>query len=471
MKKILTTKIFRFFTIILLIILVVGISYYFINIYRINKSYHRLYRSENIVGLRKFPYPYRAALSICSDIDNTSTVEEFLKIQEFLNTKNMTEVGEGIGLEIGNSFFMYAKGNSKDFSYLSENPLDRIVIRKFIKAGYIDCLHSFGDGMKDRNDAIIALNELNANNIKVAVWINHAFAKNNLGRWFPTDLGDNIDSEYYHADHTILYGIKFIDLGSSTSIIGQATPINLNMLTRSFNKKYFWDSVRNSYKAFSKHVFSVFGFYQSRYSMHETNDLVKITTLDDGQKVYEFMRFDNHPKGIGNGANSRGTAYNISKRVLEKLKEVNGYIIVYTHLGKNSDCDGGIAEETIEALRHLEKQYRSGEIYVTTTLKLLNYYITHKYLNWTYNMDNEEIVITIHNIDDPIFGKKVPTIQDLQGITFYIPSGKKGRIFINDEEIKTVHNPADRTNRESVTIPLVFLEYPSLAEELTFVSY
>ena len=54
----------------------------------------------NIEGIsqRKIPYPYKAALAICNDIDNTNTLQEFLTIQEFLNTKNQTVMGEGIGL-------------------------------------------------------------------------------------------------------------------------------------------------------------------------------------------------------------------------------------------------------------------------------------------------------------------------------------------------------------------------------------
>ena len=57
--------------------------------------------------IRKFPYPYKAALAICSDIDETESIEEFLEMQEFLNTKRRTRYGTGLGLEIGNSFWFY----------------------------------------------------------------------------------------------------------------------------------------------------------------------------------------------------------------------------------------------------------------------------------------------------------------------------------------------------------------------------
>jgi len=36
--------------------------------------------SNDVVTHRKFPYPYKAVLAICSDIDGTDTIEKFLEI-------------------------------------------------------------------------------------------------------------------------------------------------------------------------------------------------------------------------------------------------------------------------------------------------------------------------------------------------------------------------------------------------------
>ena len=43
--------------------------------------------TEGQVSLRRFPYPYKAAMAICSDIDETKTTEEFLEIQPILEYK------------------------------------------------------------------------------------------------------------------------------------------------------------------------------------------------------------------------------------------------------------------------------------------------------------------------------------------------------------------------------------------------
>lgn len=56
--------------------------------------------------LRKFPYPYNAMLSICSDIDGT-TLNKFEEYHKFLNTKGDSIYGKGLGLDIGDSFWVY----------------------------------------------------------------------------------------------------------------------------------------------------------------------------------------------------------------------------------------------------------------------------------------------------------------------------------------------------------------------------
>ena len=37
--------------------------------------------------IRKFPYPYKCALSISSDIDNASSFEFFIQFMDFLNSE------------------------------------------------------------------------------------------------------------------------------------------------------------------------------------------------------------------------------------------------------------------------------------------------------------------------------------------------------------------------------------------------
>ncbi len=451
---------------ILAIAIISGGIYYLVAIKKTNSFYARKYGKGGAVAVRKFPFPYRAALSISNDIDKTSTAEEFLEIQDFLNTKNSTRMGEGVGLEIANSFFMFMP-EEQGFSYFSTRPIDKIIIKKFIESGYIDSIHSWGSGYSGRQDALRAIRELNDQQLHISVWINHATAKSNLGRWFSKSaLGDNKDSKFYHSDVTVPYGIKFVWLGSSTWVIGQATPIKAATFLGSFDSRYFLKSILNLAKESSKHLMSVFGLNRYKYALHGTNDLVAPVILDDGRTVYQFMRYDNHYNGIGAGATSKTMAYNLTNRIFRQLVKVNGYAILYTHMGKNSDCPQVIDSATQKSLRLLAEEYSAGRIYVTTLAKLLEYYLNQKYLNWGYSVSGDETRIEIKSVNDPIFGASVPTAEDLQGLTFYFPAGKKPRIFIGTQEVaNAVINPPDETGRCSISIALTRLKYPDLKEE------
>jgi len=417
-----------------------------------NRSY-KADRKKKEVALRKFPYPYKAAMTICSDIDGTATKEEFLEIQKFLNSKEMDNMGKGLGLEIGNSFFMYSDNSFSYFGDSNNGPSSGAeTIRKFIKAGLIDCLHSYGDKADFcRKDAVRALEELSKYGCKVDIWVDHGRAVSNFGKDVTFGLGDVVSSDTYHADLTIAYGVKFVWLGKVTCIIGQSTPITITTFTSIYDPDHPVHSLINMGKDFSKNILAVFG--NKKYAMHKKNELVRITKLDDGQRVYEFMRFNNYWSGLRRTATCRRLAYVISKRTLKRLKKVGGYMIVYTHLGKNSDCSQVIAEETQITLRNLASEFERGNIYVTTTSRLLNYYLNHKYLNWLYETRKDEIIITIFSVEDPVFGSFVPTTKDLHGVTFYVPDKHKARIYINDREIVNIQrNSPDYRQRESVTI-------------------
>ena len=426
-------------------------SIYLIKIYGINRSYYRAYNTEGIVALRKFPYPYKAAMTICSDIDGTTTVNEFLEIHKFLNSNEMTSMGRGVGLDIGDSFMMYAPPTCA-LSYYSGSPQNAQIIEKFIKSGYIDFMHSYGEKADfTRKDAIKAIKQLSKNRCKVDVWVDHATTVDNLGDDLTFGLGDHPDSTAYHSDITLAYGIRFVWLGRITMVIGQSIPITLKTFSSIYDSSHPIHSFINMGKEFGKNVLAVFG--NRKYAMHKSYDLMRIVKLDDGQKVYEFLRFDNHWKGVATGATSKRLAYVLSKRTLERLKEVGGYMIVYTHLGKNSDCSQVVAKETQMLLRDLAGEYEGGNIYITTTSKLLNYYLNRKYLNWSYEIKGNEIVITIFCVEDPVFGSFVPTVRNLQGISFYVPDKDKARIYISGREIANIQrNPPDYSKRESITI-------------------
>ena len=417
--------------------------------------------AEGEVSLRRMPYPYQAALAICSDIDETQNTEEFLEIQQFLNTKKTTALGEGLGLEIGNSFYFY--DDQRHFSFFTHEEKARQVIIDLIHAGYMDCLHSYGDAALSRDHIARSLEMLHQADCHLDVWVNHYGAQSNIGNkfeyFFGSCLGDDPAADLYHADETLAYGIRFAWVGATTRVSGQAPHHPSAALASVYDSRYPVRSSLRTLLELRKNMLGRFG--DERYHLQWRGELFQPLQLRDGQWVYEFVRYCNHPFGIDYGASAWGLAYAIAPRALAYLKRRQGDMIVYTHLGKNLGCPVAIPPETQAALRNVEREYRSGKIYVTTTSRLLNYRRNHRCLDWSYVENEDEVSITIRAIRDTLLGQWVPTLPQLQGITFYIPPRRQIRIDIAGKPVRTLsRNPADETGRESVMIPLQPLSFP-----------
>lgn len=407
------------------------------------------------VTLRKFPYPFKAALSICSDIDGTDTAEEFLAIQTFFNTDRITSLGPGIGLEIGNSFL---PNRVKDtFAYFSSRPNDRAIIKDFIKAGYIDCIHSYGEKTRSRQEALKIIEALEQDGCKIKVWVDHSTVPTNLGPSNSQGQGDLKESPAYHADVTLAYGIQFAWMGRGTDLIGQEAPITLKALAQIINPAHPRASIINLFRELVKIVLAQTG--SQHLAIHRQNRLIQVTRLRDGNQIYEFNRCNNHwhkPR-----PSSPKLAYMLRPQALEALIASEGYMILYTHLGFYEPPEL-ISPQTQAALRQLAEEYSFGNIYVTTTYKLLTYCRTHRYLKWRSALSaNDYAVITIQHLDDPITGPRQPTLEELQGITFYVPDRNKASIFLGKKELLPLKcNLRDHTGQESVMIPRTFLTYP-----------
>ena len=108
--------------------------------------------------LRRFPYPYKAMLAICSDLDETPDGDAYWEIARYLNTTQTTAMGQGAGLEVGNT--IYFDMPAEQFSYWNTNDAGRAMVRALIQSGHVDCLHSYGDLATTREHAGRALDEL-----------------------------------------------------------------------------------------------------------------------------------------------------------------------------------------------------------------------------------------------------------------------------------------------------------------------
>ncbi len=386
--------------------------------------------------LRKFPYPYRAALTIASDVDGMSS-KEFIALHQFLNTKEdmslnpkdegTRSMGVGLGLEISDSFWMFNDdGGTQGVDGMSyfyfdganvTKTTDADVIRTYSHAGYLDCLHSFGHfgrtGAFTRELAILALDEMERAGIRPVAWSNHGdgFDTDNIGhRWNLRNLGDVPGSGACHCDLSVFPNGPF---------------------------RFLWK------------------YHPNGLVDEPLQEFLFEEKLFDGRDIITFAKY------YGPGWLKENLADQLSQETLDELLEAEAYMIVANHLNaKGYPVPIYFDSRTRDALRNLESRYRNGEIYVTTTAKLLRYKLAYNKLEWTsYGDCDSGVEIHIEGIDDPLNGMVRPTVEDLQGITFYVPCASDTRVLLDNVDITSQLqvNPKDGSNVESLTFPLCHL--------------
>ena len=305
-------------------------------------------------------------LAICSDLDETPDAESYFTISRYLNTREQTAIGEGVGLEVGNTlFFDMAPG---EFSYGRATEAEQARVHALIRSGHIDCLHSFGDLASTRAHAQHALDALNDHDCRIRCWVDHAVAPTNFGPDIMQGHGDEPDHEAYHADLTVAQGLRYVWLGRVTSCMGQNAPYTpMTSLAAETSLKSVLNTARDSVKT----LHAAFG--GAKYAMHRGNRLTRPYTLRDGQQVTEFIRCNPHPHGVSVGDHALGVGAALHQPALDSLAERRGVAIIYTHLGKHVRSPELFPAETRQAFERLRSASLSGDILVASTVRVLDY--------------------------------------------------------------------------------------------------
>jgi len=430
------------------------------------------------ITIRKFPYPYQAALSICSDIDGTSW-KNFLIIHQFLNSNQKTILGQGLSLPIADSFWMYDKPEivNSAFSYFKnvegEESENAPIIRDFIRAGLIDVMHSYGNFAYatefSRKLATQALEELNRHNLKLKVWTNHGGIENtqNIGA-LSFGKGDNpVQSQqlaapnFYHSDLLLDYGIQFYwdSEASVTGIVGQDTSIKFG---DAFWRSPLYSGFKLKSKSILKGMISLADeLYFKIHKRHfipwqpfdAQNEVIQMDKLRDSSQIYKFKRFGN-----GRFDWSENFSYLLNDSVLEHLIEKHGYLILYIHLGDREQkaSNKPLSETTVNKFCQLAELFNSGVLWVETTSRLLNYNRTYHSLDWQVSETESAYNISINGLKDNLKENDL-SVDDLQGISFILPRDKQARIFLKNREISIKTHIAK--NQQIAMIPLTPIEW------------
>jgi hypothetical protein len=407
---------------------------------------------QHPVVVRRLPYPYRAMLAICSDLDETPDGEVYRECMRFLNTTRVTSMGPGVGLEVGNS--IYFDMPRDQFAYWTTTDAGRAMVQTLIRSGHIDCLHSFGDLATTRAQAARALDELARHDCRLEVWIDHAVAPSNFGADIMRGTGDVPGAEAYHADLTCQFGVQYVWRGRVTSVTGQDVPRRLGGI---YQWRHPLASAPTFAREFAKGLLARRG--RGKYAMHAPNQVLRAARLRDGQPVWEFIRSNPYWGGVDRGETAAGLADVIVEPLLERLIEREGVSVLYTHLGKIRRRLEPFGPRTQRAFRLLARAKRAGLVLVTTTRRLLGYCRAVRAVSLSTAVDGGGLRIDVLTADLEKPGSLVPA--DLDGLTLYVEDPSRTRLTLNGREVSDVRrNGPDHTGRLSVSIPWKALEFP-----------
>ena len=380
------------------------------------------------VKLRKYPYPYRAMLAVCSDLDETPDRHVYWETMRFLNTRQATPMGHGVGLEVGNSIYFMMPADQ--FSYFGTDEAGREMIRALVHSGHIDCIHSFGDGARTRRDVERVLAELTRLECRLTVWVDHSKAPTNFGPDIMHGHGDEPGAPAYHADLTTDYGIRYVWRGRTTSITGQDAPFRLRSLARIIDAAHPVASLRTAAKQAVKIWLGRRG--HPLWQMHAANRVCHPSRLRDGRPIWEFLRSNPHPAGPGIGATADGIAAVLTQRFLDRLVQRESVCVLYTHLGKITDPRCPLGPRAQAAFRRLAAMRERHAIHVTTTHRVLRYLTVRDSVHFSASRAGDGTNIVIESVDDPLFGSYDPSPDDLMGLTFAMNRCDKVNVSLRD---------------------------------------
>jgi len=417
--------------------------------------------------VRIYPYPYRAALTIANDRHGLHDAEEFRALHRFLNTDRETPHGRGLNLEISDSFWFY--DNIGRFSYFqgyTRKPSPQApLIREFLQAGVIDTLHTYGDFTEqpfERKYAEWAVEEFAVNGLQVPIWSNHGNQSNiqsiNVG--VPYHQGGTPEAAGYHLDITVNFKLKYF-WRAIIPFLGQERRLRFSEYC--LPRYYYWNNF-DRLVCVPKHVIEWCSIEVMQRLRGEngscpprrTNVLMSPLTLEDGHRVWEFRRFNNHRKSIWAGADADGLARQLAPEVLDRLEQLGGYVVIYTHF----ELGHFYQDSVLRCLRHLSQRFHEGRIWVTTSARMLDYNRMCRLLRWQEISSPGSLEIRLEpEIHDPVFGEQPLESDALAGITMVARSRQPVKVTLAGRQL-----PFAEVGREgdevALALPWQRWEYP-----------
>lgn len=442
------------------------------------------------VRLRRYPFPYKAALAVSNDTDGMDWTA-FEEWHAFVSGSGPSAYGDGLGLEIGDSFWIwsdrgaFALRHAPPWADQNRPSPEAGRITELVEAGWLDTLHSFGDWepqyQLSRLDIVRAFELLDALELRPPVYVNHGggLRYHNIGGpWAAYQSGDDPDSDFYHLGAALTHGFRFFwtDVMFENDRLGEyMRPAARSDLHSYPLHRWTMVSERNgrAQRGEVRDVLTGIPADRARnVAQHLANSLIIPAIGRDGSPFWGFKRFRGHE-----GPNAANFALQASTGNLDLLEQGEGACVIYQHFGvwraigrpKTHDSQRESAtplldESAVWAFRDIAERQAAGRLFVTTTGRLLAYLHLRDTLTYSVEATEGGLDIALRGIDCPVSGNgPLPSRDALQGLCFLVPADAgEVRLRIGDSGSLDVRREPDPLNPDydAVYLPWQRLEFP-----------
>jgi len=444
------------------------------------------------VYIRPYPFPFIAAFALSNDCDSCS-MEAFEDWHGFVNGPKSISYGEGLGLEVGDSFWIWQGGSlgvalsmgSADEPVRELPFVDRVA--EIGRAGWFDTLHSLGNWRQDyksfrhdlgtREEVERGLEMLDAKGLKPFVYVNHSYSPSNVsGPWGFYQKMDDPAHPMYAMDLIRKFGFRYFwpDYAQDVEKFGDHLAYESDAELRQAIKDYRqWKLI---YKRTSMTEAQAIDFplelpeLRALHLAMFNRSIVRVPALD-GLPMAAFKRY----RGTS-AADESSFHLQASPENLDSLEQAGGAVIVYQHFGVTRDGPDNakrrstppvLSANSVGAWRDIARRADAGRLFVTTTGRLLDYLSLAERLTFTVEKSPQKWTIGLAALDNSAEWSLRPQNDLLNGLAFVVPPDAPEIIVLDSnrkiQEFMRAEDPA-RPGRHALYRPWQKLEWvpPSL---------
>lgn len=406
------------------------------------------------VAVRPYPYPYIAAFALSNDVDgmNRAAFEDW---HGFVNGTGETAYGPGLGLEVGDSFWVWSGTRYDALAIHRQFPdeLDREEspdvprIVELARAGWLDTLHSLGnwrappggdrDSLGDRAEAEYALETLDRLGIKPKVFVNHSSSPSNVGGiWGTYQKADNLNHPMYCLDLLRTAGIRYFWIDSCLNIekFGDHLHYESDWRFHDAIAVYPWnDWLRRAGKRADDDPPDLprdKGELR-RLLVGMFNETILPLAAKDGTPILAFKRYRSPYLPTVSTFPIQVTAAK-----LDLLEKQGGAIVVYQHFGitslrgrAKSNAPGAkgrseppvLDDHAAACWGDIAERWRAGRLFVATTSRLLDWLWFRDRVVIETDARPDRWVVRLASVRCSVLGERPVEAADLNGFSLLIP--------------------------------------------------